>query len=162
MSSIVTVLLCILTSSRWDCLLFYILVSIWFCQCPGHFNWCVLASHCFNLRCNEEKWRRKMEKEMATHSSVLAWRIPGTEEPSGLPSMGSHRVGHDWRDLAAAASHCFNLQFSDDIWCEVAFRMVKLPSVYLLCLNLFLIGEKLLYRVCWFPGHVYNFCWGVC
>ena len=35
------------------------------------------------------------EKEMATHSSVLAWRIPGTEEPGGLPSMGSHRVGHD-------------------------------------------------------------------
>ena len=36
-----------------------------------------------------------MEKEMATHSSVLAWRIPGTGEPGGLPSMGSHRVGHD-------------------------------------------------------------------
>ena len=36
-----------------------------------------------------------LEKEMATHSSILAWRIPGTEEPSGLPSMGSHRVGHD-------------------------------------------------------------------
>ena len=39
-----------------------------------------------------------------THSSVLAWRIPGTEEPGGLPSMGSHRVGHDWGDLAAAAA----------------------------------------------------------
>ena len=36
-----------------------------------------------------------LEKEMATHSSVLAWRIPGTEEPGGLPSMGSHRVEHD-------------------------------------------------------------------
>ena len=36
-----------------------------------------------------------LEKEMATHSSVLAWRIPGTEEPGGLPSMGSHGVGHD-------------------------------------------------------------------
>ena len=45
-----------------------------------------------------------LEKEMATHSSVLAWRIPGTREPSGLPSMGSHRVGHDWSDLAAAAA----------------------------------------------------------
>jgi len=44
-----------------------------------------------------------LEKEMASHSSVLAWRIPGTEEPGGLPSMGSHRVGHDWSDLAAAA-----------------------------------------------------------
>ena len=40
-------------------------------------------------------------KEMATHSSVLAWRIPGTGEPGGLPSMGSHRVGHDQSDLAA-------------------------------------------------------------
>ena len=37
----------------------------------------------------------RLEKEMATHSSVLAWRIPGTGEPGGLPSMGSHRVGHD-------------------------------------------------------------------
>ena len=45
-----------------------------------------------------------LEKEMATHSSVLAWRIPGTEEPGGLPSMGSHRVRHDWSDLAAAAA----------------------------------------------------------
>ena len=45
-----------------------------------------------------------MEKEMATHSSVLAWRIPGTGEPGGLPSMGSHRVGHDWNDLAAVAA----------------------------------------------------------
>ena len=43
-----------------------------------------------------------LEKEMATHSSVLAWRIPGTGEPGGLPSMGSHRVGHDRSDLAAA------------------------------------------------------------
>ena len=41
---------------------------------------------------------------MATHSSVLAWRIPGMGEPAGLPSMGSHRVGHNWSDLAAAAA----------------------------------------------------------
>ena len=45
-----------------------------------------------------------LEKEMATHSSVLAWRIPGMGEPGGLPSVGSHRVGHDWSDLAAAAA----------------------------------------------------------
>ena len=45
-----------------------------------------------------------LEKEMATHSSVLAWRIPGTGEPDGLPSMGSHRVGHDWSDLAATVA----------------------------------------------------------
>ena len=42
------------------------------------------------------------EKAMAPHSTILAWRIPGTVEPGGLPSMGSHRVGHDWSDLAAA------------------------------------------------------------
>ena len=41
---------------------------------------------------------------MATHSSVLAWRIPGMGERGGLPSLGSHRVGHDWSDLAAAAA----------------------------------------------------------
>ena len=44
-----------------------------------------------------------LEKEMATHSSVLAWRIPGTGQPGRLPSMGLHRVRHDWSDLAAAA-----------------------------------------------------------
>ena len=47
-----------------------------------------------------------LEKEMAAHSSVLAWRIPQTGEPGGLLSVGSHRVGHDWSDLAAAAAAC--------------------------------------------------------
>ena len=41
-----------------------------------------------------------LEKEMATHSNILAWRIPGMRHPGGLPSMGSHRVRHDWSDLA--------------------------------------------------------------
>ena len=45
---------------------------------------------------------------MATHSSVLAWRIPGTGKPGGLPSMGLHRVGHDSSDLAAAAVAVFH------------------------------------------------------
>ena len=45
-----------------------------------------------------------LEKEMATHSSVLAFRIPGTGKPGGLPSLGSHKVGHDWSDLAAVAA----------------------------------------------------------
>ena len=48
-----------------------------------------------------------LEKEMATHSSVLAWRIPGMVEPGGLLSMGLHRVGHNWSDLAAAAACSF-------------------------------------------------------
>ena len=45
-----------------------------------------------------------LEREMATHSGVLAWRIPEREDPGGLPSMGSHRVGHNWSNLAAAAA----------------------------------------------------------
>ena len=65
-----------------------------------------------------------LEKEMATHSSVLAWRIPGTGEPGGPPSMGSNRVGHDWSDLAAAAVsglilvslHILDLLFISDIF----------------------------------------------
>ena len=57
-----------------------------------------LSDFTFTLHCHA------LKKEMATHSSVLAWRIPGTGKPGGLPSMGSHRVGHDWSDLAAAAA----------------------------------------------------------
>ena len=56
-----------------------------------------------------------LEKEMAAHSSVLAWRIPGTGEPGGLPSMGSHRVGHDWSDLVVVVvvvRESFNTIFS--------------------------------------------------
>ena len=56
------------------------------------------------------KSKNALEKEMATHSSVLAWRIPGTGEPCGLPSMGLHRVRHDWSDLAAAAAAAANLR----------------------------------------------------
>ena len=50
-----------------------------------------------------------LEKDMATHSSVLAWGIPGTGEPGGLPSLGSHRVGHDWSNLASTAA-CYTAQ----------------------------------------------------
>ena len=71
-----------------------------------------------------------LEKELATHSSVLAWRIPGTGEPGGLPSMGSHRVRHDWRDLAAAAHTSeVMLKFSkpgfNSTW-TVNFQMFKM------------------------------------
>ena len=57
-----------------------------------------LSDFTFSFHCHA------LEKDMAAHSSVLAWRIPGTGEPGGLPSMGLHRVGHDWSDLAAAAA----------------------------------------------------------
>ena len=56
---------------------------------------------CENIGSGKEE---PLEKEMATHSSVLAWRIPGMGDPVGLPSMGLHRVGHNWSDLAAAAA----------------------------------------------------------
>ena len=65
-----------------------------------------------------------LEKEMATHSRVLAWRIPGTEEPGGLPSMGSHRVGHNWSDLAAAA-WCINiLIFGEILFANISLRIL--------------------------------------
>ena len=57
-----------------------------------------LSDFTFTFHCHA------LEKEMATHSSVLTWRISGTGEPGGLPSMGSHRVGHDWSDLAVAVA----------------------------------------------------------
>ena len=53
----------------------------------------------------------ELEKEMATQSSVLAWRIPGMGEPGGLPSMGSHTVGHDWIDLATYTCFIFSPHF---------------------------------------------------
>jgi len=52
----------------------------------------------------EQSYEDLPEKAMAPHSSTLAWKIPWMEEPGGLPSMGSHRVGHDWSNLAAAAA----------------------------------------------------------
>ena len=70
-----------------------------------------------------------LEKEMATHSSVLACRIPGTGEPGGLPSMGSHRVGHDWSDLAAAAVADHQTLFKD-IVSMTAFHIDSLLKEY--------------------------------
>ena len=76
---------------------------------------------------------------MATHSSILAWRIPRTEEPGGLPSMGSHRVGPDWSDLAAAAAaaadcringimHCTGLLFLFYFRSTVPFRFLHIAA----------------------------------
>ena len=58
----------------------------------------------FHKRLFGQPYTAGTEKAMATHSSVLAWKIPGAAEFGGLPSMGSHRVGHDWSDLAEAAA----------------------------------------------------------
>ena len=57
-----------------------------------------------------------LEKEMATHSSILAQRIPGTAEPGGLLSMGSHRIRHDWSTLAAAAAVLSHVQLFESLW----------------------------------------------
>ena len=69
----------------------------WRLQSMGSLCWTWLDNFTFTFHFHA------LEKEMATPSSVLAWRIPGTGEPGGLPSMGSHRVGHNWSSLAAAA-----------------------------------------------------------
>ena len=68
-----------------------------------------------------------LEKEMATHSSVLAWRIPGKGEPGGLPSMGSHRVGHDWsvNKFVAAGGIMMTSYFIN--WC-VIFSVADVTS----------------------------------
>jgi len=64
-------------------------VSVSVCFCLS-LSMCVSQCLCFSVCCVSIE-----EKAMATHSSVLAWKIPWTGEPGGLPSMGSHRVGHD-------------------------------------------------------------------
>ena len=61
-------------------------------------SWTLLSDFTFTFHFHA------VEKEMATHYSVLAWRIPGTGEPGGRLPMGSHRVGHDWSNLAAASA----------------------------------------------------------
>ena len=87
---------------------------------------------------------------MATHSSALAWRIPGTVEPGGLPSMGSHRIGYDWSDLAAAAAamtdgverlfiSLFAIHISSLVQCLVKYCacLKNLVKIWLLLLSLF-------------------------
>ena len=74
---------------------------------------------------SRRKWPdnvRSLEKKMVTHSSVLAWRIPGIGEPCGLPSMGLHRVRHDCSDLAAAAD---NILKSRDFTLSTKVHLVK-------------------------------------
>ena len=92
-----------------------------------------------------------LEKEMATHSSALAWRIPGTG-PGGLPSMGSHRVGHDWSDLAAAAAASLLMGLTFFWLCPEACGILVLqpemeskpPAVEAWSLNHWTPGESLM------------------
>ena len=77
-----------------------------------------------------------LKKAMATHSSVLAWKIPWMEEPGGLQSMGSHRVGHDWSDLAAAAASTQRGQ--------VFTSRVSGWLIYEKCFNYWMLAKSLL------------------
>ena len=79
--------------------------------------------------------RLSVEKKMATHSSVVARRIPGTAEPGGLPSMGSHRVGHDWNDLAAAAAAAADSVDMSKLWETVKHRRAWHAAVHGVAMN---------------------------
>ena len=103
---------------------------------------------------------RVLEKEMATHSSILAWRIPGMAEPGGLPSMGFHRVGQDWSDLAAAVA-----VFTVTLWSCISisawsWRMklrvsgtAGIPSQAIWCQSLYSKN----YYVKWCLVHLYTY-----
>ena len=90
---------------------------------------------------------------MATHSSVFAWRIPGMGEPGGLPSMGLHRVGHDWSDAAAAAAAAAAAVFHL-LEAKVGQEPISQPSFSFLvqvAVNSSYNFEGLLCNHCWFP-----------
>ena len=83
---------------------------------------------------------------MVTHSSILAWRISGTGEPGGLPTMGLHRVGHDWSDLAAAAE-----------WLTyAAILQAKILNICQLIKYYWLRDAKILF--CWLLHRMFHFC----
>ena len=90
-----------------------------------------------------------LEKEMATHSRVLAWRIPETGEPGGLPSMGSHRVGHDWSNLAAAAAS--SLDDKESSLCVVVFPLCGIVH-FTLRASWMCISYGTFHILCWFYG----------
>ena len=106
-----------------------------------------------------------LEKEMATHSSVLAWRIPAMGEPGGLPSMGSHRVGQDWSDSPAAAWkyvgksglytwHIFNLKA--DLNSAIVFKLSFSSSLHFH--YLFQLYTFPFYSAFKFPYDLLSFC----
>ena len=87
---------------------------------------------------------------MATHSSVLAWRIPGTGKPGGLSSMGSHRVGHDWSDLAAAAAadttetRSFDPEVLSWNWCLLACTSLQDLIMHAFFFSIFAFSDIML------------------
>ena len=120
-----------------------------------------------------------LEKEMATHSSVLAWRIPGTGEPGGLPSMGSHRVEHDWSDLAAAAVAAYEKHMEVDNKFKLfsslnrtildnfklfLLRSYKIydasfPQDRLFWAIFYCLLDHSVHPIFWYPKYAKNSCW---
>ena len=98
-----------------------------------------------------------MEKEMATHSSVLAWRIPRIGEPGGLTSMGSHRVRHDWSDLAACSFSSNFEHYLASVWdehsCEAVWTFFGIA--FLRDWN-----ENQPFPVLW-PPWIFQICWHI-
>jgi len=91
-----------------------------------------------------------LEKEIANHSSVLAWRIPGTGEPGGLRSMESHRVGHDWSDLAVAAeANYFTILYWFCHTLKIKFFFITMPLLYQTKLTI-VLWYKLPLQETWF------------
>ena len=120
-------------------------IFAWVCKKPQrrkHFwSWVVygvaksqtqLSDFSFTFHC------QALEKEMATNSSVLAWRIPGMGEPGELPSIGSHRARHDWSDLAAAAAERKTKRpdWTGETWILNAREHVCSPQCGLSCFSL--------------------------
>ena len=102
----------------------------------------------------------ELEKEMASHSSVLAWRIPGMGEPGALPSMGSHRVSHDWSDLAAVAAAAAE---PADMSCK-SIRLKEAWGISLLqeicCIPVSVLSQELLsctYFPTWIESYFFHF-----
>ena len=92
---------------------------------------------------------------MATHSSVLAWRIPGTGEPGGLPSMGSHRVGHDWSDIAWVLEK--NTRGVKCLSHHIILILVKWPHHIVLGMNDIHILPVMLTSVIWLKKYLSGF-----
>ena len=76
-------------------------------------------------------WEGPLQKEMATHPSILAWRIPWTEEPGRLQSLGSQRVGHDWSDLAGPSVITLNTLIIKKTKSECQIFLVKINSFWI-------------------------------
>ena len=93
-------------------------------------------------------WEDPLEKETATNSSILARKIPWTEKPGGLQSMGSQRVGHDW-----AASLNFTLWPRENLWSSLRYILSSSSKQYRLCMIIILLGRK---RLLWVSIHSGN------